>query len=204
MGELLWDGEQGRFLRMLERRADGSYAPDATVDASLCGAWRFGAFSPSDPRVESTMAAVREKLSVRTSVGGIARYERDPYQARAFGDAAVPGNPWFICTLWLAQHAIAKAKTVEALQEPLPILSWVAQHALPSGILAEQLHPHTGEPLSVSPLTWSHAELVSTVLSWLAKREALDLCPTCGTPRFFFRKRTEGVVLHDHASRGAA
>jgi len=199
MGELLWDAESGRFLRMLERRADGTYAPDRTVDASLCGAWRFGAFSPSDPRVESTMAAVREKLSVRTSVGGVARYERDPYQARASGDAAVPGNPWFICTLWLAQHSIAKAGEVEALHESLPILSWVAQHALPSGILAEQLNPYTGEPLSVSPLTWSHAELVATVLAWLEKREALDLCPSCATPRFFYRRQTGRLLPHDHA-----
>jgi glucoamylase len=198
MGELLWDREAGRFLRMLERRPDGTYAPDRTVDASLCGAWRFGAFTPSDPRVEATMAAVREKLTVRTSVGGIARYENDPYQARASGDAAVPGNPWFICTLWLAQHSIAKASTVEALREPLPMLAWVAQHALASGILAEQLHPYTGEPLSVSPLTWSHAEFVATVLAWLSKREALDLCPTCGTPRFFFHRR-KAALPHDHA-----
>jgi glucoamylase len=145
------------------------------------------------------MQSVREKLWVRTDVGGVARYESDPYQARAAGDSRVPGNPWFICTLWLAQHSIAKAGSVAGLQESVPILSWVAKHALPSGILAEQLHPFTGEPLSVSPLTWSHAELAATVLAWLEKREALDLCPTCGTPKFFYRRKGGSVPAHAHS-----
>jgi len=33
-----------------------------------------------------------------------------------------------------------------------------------SGILAEQLDPDTGESLSATPLVWSHAEYVQTVL----------------------------------------
>jgi GH15 family glucan-1,4-alpha-glucosidase len=198
MEERLWMPELRRFARMLERKPDGSYLPDTTVDASLYGCWRFGAFPPDDPRVEATMLAIREKLCVRTEVGGVARYQGDPYQQRAAGDDKVPGNPWFICTLWLAQHAIAKARTVDDLREPLPDLSWVARHALESGILAEQLHPYTGEPLSVSPLTWSHAEVVATVLAWLEKREALDICPTCGTPKFFYRH--SGGALLPHAA----
>jgi GH15 family glucan-1,4-alpha-glucosidase len=188
MEERLWDPSLGRFVRMLARKPDGSYEKDTAVDASLYGVWRFGAFAPDDPRVEATMLAIREKLWVRTEVGGVARYENDPYQQRAIGDGAVPGNPWFICTLWLAQHQISKAKTVDDLRECLPLLSWAPKHALPGGILAEQLHPYTAEPLSVSPLTWSHAEFVASVLAWLEKREALDICPTCGTPKFFYRQ----------------
>ena len=38
-----------------------------------------------------------------------------------------------------------------------------AEHALPSGVLAEQVNPYSDAPLSVSPLTWSHASFVSTV-----------------------------------------
>ena len=33
--------------------------------------------------------------------------------------------------------------------------------------MAEQLHPFTGEPLSVSPLTWSHAAFVASVERYL-------------------------------------
>jgi GH15 family glucan-1,4-alpha-glucosidase len=198
MEQRLWDARLGRFVRMLERRPDGTYVADTAVDASLYGVWRFGAFEPTDARVEATMLAIREKLCVRTEVGGIARYQNDPYQQRANGDGNVPGNPWFICTLWLAQHQIAKARSVDDLRDCLPPLSWVARHALPGGILAEQLHPYTGEPLSVSPLTWSHAEFAATVLAWLEKREALDICPACGTPKFFFRQQQAFVLPHAH------
>jgi GH15 family glucan-1,4-alpha-glucosidase len=40
--------------------------------------------------------------------------------------------------------------------------------------LAEQVHPYTHAPLSVSPLTWSHATVVMTVREYLAKRAALN------------------------------
>jgi GH15 family glucan-1,4-alpha-glucosidase len=40
-------------------------------------------------------------------------------------------------------------------------------------LLSEQLHPHTGAPLSVSPLTWSHAEFLVTVDEYCAKAESL-------------------------------
>lgn len=60
------------------------------------------------------------------------------------------------------------------LQEPLKLLEWVSDHALSSGVLAEQVNPYTGEPLSVSPLTWSHAEYVMTAHTWLEKHQALE------------------------------
>jgi len=47
-----------------------------------------------------------------------------------------------------------------------------ASRALPSGIMSEQVHPYTGEPLSVSPLTWSHAAFVSAVQHY-ARRSRL-------------------------------
>jgi glucoamylase len=46
-------------------------------------------------------------------------------------------------------------------------LEWVAWRALPSGVLAEQVNPYTNDPLSVSPLTWSHAAYIATVQSYL-------------------------------------
>ena len=52
-------------------------------------------------------------------------------------------------------------------------LEWVRARALPSGSLAEQVHPITGAPLSVSPLTWSHATLVGVVNRYLTMRREL-------------------------------
>ena len=82
----------------------------------------------------------------------------------------------------MAQYKIAKARNIGQLREALPILDWVAQHALPSGVLAEQVHPVTNEPLSVSPLTWSHATVVSTVDAYVDKLREMTACPTCGQP----------------------
>ena len=42
-----------------------------------------------------------------------------------------------------------------------------------SGVLAEQFNPHTGDPISVSPLSWSHATLMSVVMEYLLKHAKL-------------------------------
>jgi GH15 family glucan-1,4-alpha-glucosidase len=155
---------------------------DEIIDSSMYAIWAFGLLDVADPRVEKTMDAIEKKLWVKTPVGGLARYEGDSYHRVTDDVKAVPGNPWFICTLWLADWYIARAETVEELQRALPIIEWVANHASPSGVLAEQVHPLTNAPLSVSPLTWSHATVVATLMSYLKKLEATDLCPTCRQP----------------------
>lgn len=47
------------------------------------------------------------------------------------------------------------------------LLEWVTDHALPGGALAEQVDPYSGAPLSVSPLTWSHAAFVESISCYL-------------------------------------
>jgi GH15 family glucan-1,4-alpha-glucosidase len=49
------------------------------------------------------------------------------------------------------------------------MLQWAVAHQLPGGLLSEQIDPNTGAPLSVSPLTWSHAEFVITVDDYLRR-----------------------------------
>jgi len=155
---------------MVNRRPDGRWESDPTVDASLCGLWYFGMLPADDPRIAATMEVVRERLWVKTDVGGLARYEDDGYQRVSEDVKKVPGNPWFVCTLWLAQWHVATAHSTENLQPALNILNWTASHALLSGVLAEQVNPYTHAPLSVSPLTWSHATLISTVREYVMKR----------------------------------
>jgi GH15 family glucan-1,4-alpha-glucosidase len=46
------------------------------------------------------------------------------------------------------------------------IFEWVLRHRLESGLLPEQVHPYKGTPLSVAPLTWSHATFVQEVLRY--------------------------------------
>ncbi len=167
----LYDEESGRFLRGLIHPNDHSFEliPDSTVDASLYGLFRFGTFSVKDPMVRSTMQAYREFLTVKTNIGGIARYQYDWYQASSPPTKDVPGNPWVISTLWLMIEEIMLAETEEELEESLKHLKWVNDHSLISGVLAEQVNPYDGKPLSVSPLTWSHATVVEVVMMYLRK-----------------------------------
>src|SRR5207245_11042140 len=153
----------GRCVRPVSVMPDGTIVKDATIDISLAGIFLCGLLPAGDERIRSTMRAVEERLSVKTPVGGIARYENDYYFQVSSDIAAVPGNPWFVATLWLAEHYIAIATTPEDLERPRVYLDWCAARALPSGILPEQVHPYTGDPLSVSPLTWSPAAFVSSV-----------------------------------------
>jgi oligosaccharide amylase len=178
----LMSSDLGCFARMINRREDGTWEHDKTMDASLFGLWYFGMFAPDDPEIVATMETMHDRLWVKTDVGGVARYENDYYHQKSTDVENVPGNPWFICTLWLAQWHIAKARTFEDLGPALHILDWVTDRALRSGVMAEQVHPYTNEPLSVSPLTWSHATLVMTVQEYLAKRAHVNRCPECGQP----------------------
>ena len=171
-GRHLYRQDTGCFARGIAFPEDGGEpVVDGAVDASVCGVFLFGLLPPDDPRVVATVRRVRERLWCATEVGGLARYENDPYY-RAGADT--PGNPWFVTTLWYAQHLTAKARTVEELGPVMEILEWTAAHALPSGVLAEQIDPHTGTPLSVSPLTWSHAAFVTAVCEYRQKRRELE------------------------------
>jgi GH15 family glucan-1,4-alpha-glucosidase len=162
---------------MLSYNGNGDLVVDGTCDASLWGLFAFGLYGASDPRLAATFSTLRERLWVRTPVGGMARYEEDSYYRVS---SEVPGNPWFIATLWLADYLMARAGSEAEMRDALDILDWVAGHALPSGVLAEQVHPITGAPLSVSPLTWSHATFVATVQHMSRRLARLKECPTCG------------------------
>jgi GH15 family glucan-1,4-alpha-glucosidase len=103
----------------------------------------------------------------------MARYQRDYYQCVEVSDE-VPGNPWIICTLWLADwHARIARSAAELDATVLPLLEWVQRHAGTSGVLPEQVHPYTGGPMSVMPLTWSHAGFVASCLTYAEARQAL-------------------------------
>ncbi len=173
IAEHLWDEDASRFARRLVVHTDGSFERDLTIDAAVYALFAFGAFPATDDRIERTMRQTLSRLWVQTDIGGMARYESDYYFRRSDDLNRVPGNPWVICTLWAAQYYIARAKEVRDLETPLGLLMWATHRCSTSGILPEQVHPYTGEPLSVAPLTWSHAEFVTTALLYLDKQDAL-------------------------------
>lgn len=135
---------------------DGDREVDETLDIStFFGSWRFD--YNSDDHVLSTLKAVEERLLNSSPSGGTPRYENDNYFR---SDPPYLGNPWFVTTLWLAQYYAYngdRKKTDE-------LIDWALRHALPSGVLSEQVNPETGAVVGVTPLIWSHAELVNAVL----------------------------------------
>ena len=162
-----WDDAQNAFARMVTTGTDGSLIRDMTCDASAYALFAFGVLPADDPKVAATMARMGRKLWVKTGGGGLARYERDYYFRVSDDFDQVPGNPWVICTLWLADWYIAIAKKPADLKGAKDLLEWAALRALSTGVLPEQVHPLTLEPLSVAPLTWSHAQFVTTACAYL-------------------------------------
>jgi GH15 family glucan-1,4-alpha-glucosidase len=171
--QYLWHDGEKRFLRMIQVSSTGDITPDMTFDSSVAGIFKTGMFEAASDEMTSTMAAYEQRLSVHTQEGGVARYENDYYHQVTHDLSQATGNPWFICGLWLAQFHIARATDLDELAKAKPLLTWTQTHALPSGVLAEQIDPLSGAPLSVSPLTWSHAEYVATVRWYVKKYEEI-------------------------------
>ena len=156
----LFDATLGRFQRMVTVSHEGEVTGDPTIDVALTGLWLFGMFDADDPRIVATMEQVVERLTVKTPVGGIARYENDYYFQVSKDLPNVAGNPWILSTMSIAHWYATRARNLVELQRAIDILLWATTHAMPSGVLPEQIDPYTGEPLSVAPLTWSHAAFV--------------------------------------------
>jgi glucoamylase len=139
-----------------QRRLVQEYDP--TLDTSILGlSVPFGVFEPSDPRMRSSARAVKEALT--SPVGGILRYEGDTYRG---------GNPWIICTLWLAWQQALDGAELEALD----LYRWALDHRTSLDLLPEQVDQQTGTPCWVVPLAWSHAMFL-LLTQVLAERGAL-------------------------------
>lgn len=170
----MWHEGRQCFARMAVPMADGGYRLDLTADSANFSLFAFAGLAPDDEKVAAEMKRIRERLWVKTEVGGCARYEHDYYHQVEPNDIErVPGNPWIICTLWQAQYIIARATSLAELRQALPIMEWAVEKAFDSGVLAEQYHPYTGAPMSVSPLTWSHSTFVVVCVEYLRKQASL-------------------------------
>lgn len=152
----LYDEESGRFLRGIYQDKNGNIIKDKTLESSLLLIHEFGVVDPEDYRMINTVKAIEEGLWIKEGIGGLARYENDYYHRVSDN---VPGNPWIITTLWLANWYTE----VGLFDKTFSLLNWVLKRKTQAGLLAEQYNPFTGEPLSVCPLTWSHSSFCYSV-----------------------------------------
>jgi GH15 family glucan-1,4-alpha-glucosidase len=167
----LYDKDRGIFIKRIYSDEEGNWLRDNTIDVStVYGLFEYKILPANDERIVRTMEKTLEKLWCITPTGGVYRYENDKYY-RTGKDASE--NPWFISTFWLAEWYIENAKKMGDLKLAEDLLKWATNRALPSGALSEQLNPNTAEPLSVSPLTWSHAGFIIAVIKYIGKCKIL-------------------------------
>ncbi len=146
------------FIKGFLLQSDGTITYDNTLDiSSLYGPYMFAGLDINDERLTSTVKQIEKRILNVAPIGGVVRYEHDNYFLTKH---QYPGNPWIVSTLWLAQYyALAKRH-----DEAGKLLDWALARQLESGALSEQFDPETGYALGVTPLVWSHSELVNTIL----------------------------------------
>ncbi|MCD8561675.1 glycoside hydrolase family 15 protein [Candidatus Saccharibacteria bacterium] len=159
----LYNAERKVFYRGLTS-LDGTITYDATVDtAAVFGSFLFGLFSADSPELKASLETVAAVFGPTDAQPGLPRYENDPYR-RSSPD--ISGNWWYISTLWQAQYDLEAGQKQKAENA----LRWITEHMLSTGMMGEQIDPVDGAVVSPAPLTWSHAEYVSTLLDWLERR----------------------------------
>jgi GH15 family glucan-1,4-alpha-glucosidase len=154
----LYDEQLGYYVKSQYLDNDGRISQDKTLDSSTM--FGFLEFDPSHlqtQQYQKTAKSVMEKLSDTSPSGGTVRYEHDSYFLEK---NQYLGNPWLICTLWLARHITTQGDKKRAKE----LVDWCIDTALASGVLSEQVDPDTKKQVGVSPLIWSHAELIETLL----------------------------------------
>lgn len=144
---------------------DGRIEYDETIDtSSVYGVFMFGLFALESEEMQAAVKTIEETFGVTKGAVGLPRYEHDDYSRV---DPNSLGNWWIITTLWLGQYCAETGRLDDAKR----ILAWVRDHADTTGALPEQVSPRDDSPVSVSPLTWSHAEYLSTLLDTIDKKQ---------------------------------
>lgn len=148
--------DKGLMLRTIRLKNGEVIRKDPTLDSSMIVTYLFGIVDEDE--IRDTIKEIERRLWVENS-GGLARYENDPYRRIKTNYSGIPGNPWIITTLWLAQYYANKIKA-----KAIRLLKWTEGTATSTFMLPEQISPFDRSPTSVTPLLWSHAEYIKTYM----------------------------------------
>lgn len=162
--EHLYNEERKVFYKGLIVK-NGQIIKNGEIDnSSVFGAFIFGLFPDDSNELRSSIETVKEVFGVNNGALGLPRYENDDYRRT---DNSVTGNWWFIASLWLSQYYVEQGNDAGAME----ILDWVKNSALSTGMMSEQMNPVTSENISPAPLTWTHAEYISTLLDTITEKK---------------------------------
>lgn len=158
----LYNSDRQAFYRGVSIESGEVVSSDETVDvSSFFGAFMFGLFAGDSPEVSSAAKTTEELLGFDYERPAMSRYEGDRYCQAVNGVS----NFWPIASLWMAQYELEIGNNEVSRQT----IDWIKQHMLPTGALPEQLNPSNGQPVSVTPLAWSHAEYLATLLDTITE-----------------------------------
>ncbi len=162
----LYDKNLKRHAMMMNYKDQGMVR-DPTIDISTI--YGFHEFGIADAKsIDDDIKLISENLLCPTPIGGVARYKGDRY-LKIGDDSRIPGNPWIISTLWLANLYIKKAAGRKDLEPARKLIGWAASRASDSGMLPEQVNPYTGDHISTSPMIWSHSAFIDSVARYSRK-----------------------------------
>lgn len=153
----LYNRDRKAFRKGLVVREGTIHYNDTIDSSSVYGVFMYGLFPLGSEEVASAVQTLEAAYGVSENTPGVPRYQNDGYHRK---DPNSLGNWWIITTLWMAQYY----GVINQPDKARAILQWVQSHAETSGILPEQIDPNDGSFVSVAPLTWSHAEYLSTLL----------------------------------------
>jgi GH15 family glucan-1,4-alpha-glucosidase len=158
----LFNKERSVFYRGLIVE-NGEIKYDATIDtAAVFGSFLFGLFATDSPELAASIETVKNVFQTSDERPGLPRYEDDPYRRES---SDITGNWWYITTLWQAQYDLEQGDQ----QSAEGILRWIIDHMISTGMMGEQINPITNAVIAPAPLTWSHAEYVSTLIDYLGR-----------------------------------
>ena len=140
-----WSDERGSFVQAFEGE---------TVDAALLRLSQIGFLPAGHERLRATADAVDADLSH----GPLVRR----YDVEGTNDGLAGGEGAFVmCAFWLAD-ALAHAGELEEAQRRFDRL---LSYASPLCLLAEEIHPETGELLGNYPQAFSHLALIGAAVN---------------------------------------
>lgn len=157
--KFLFNKERGYFYKGFITDAEHGIQYDGTIDASsFYGASMFGLFPLKSKEMTESVDTLAKVFSFKDNEPTVLqRYEYDQYYT---ANPSGLGNPWFICTLWAAEHDMLTGRVARAKQT----IRWVRDRMLSTGVLSEQINMATMTFASVAPLAWSQAEFLSCLI----------------------------------------
>jgi len=161
----LYNADKKCFYRGLLAHHEEIHYDDTIDISSVFGAFMYGLFPIGSEQLQASIDTLSRTFDIDAGQIGLPRYQNDNYR-RVSED--VTGNWWPVATLWMAQYYLETNQAEKALKA----LDWVRDHSAETSIFPEQINPLTGEPLSVAPLTWSHAEYIATLLDTISEKQS--------------------------------